>query len=60
MKIVNIDLRDGNGCIQIAVDGDKKERLLDYLRDLDEIFLKKEYINQGYAIVILKELSDGT
>ena len=57
MELVTINPLDGKGYITVAVQDNAfdADRLRAFLRDVDELFLKKEYIEQDYAKVILSE-----
>ena len=57
MKLITINPLDGKGYITVAVQDNAfdDDRLEAFLRDVDELWLKKEYIEQNYAKVILAE-----
>ena len=57
MKLITINPLDGKGLITVAVQDNAFDdyRLEAFLRDVDELFIKKEYIEQDYAKVILAE-----
>ena len=57
MKLITNNPLDGKGYITVAVQDNAfdDDRLEAFLRDVDELWLKKEYIEQDYAKVILAE-----
>ena len=57
MKLITINPLDGKGYITVAVQDNAfdDDRLEAFLRDVDELWLKKEYIEQNYSKVILAE-----
>jgi hypothetical protein len=60
MELVTINPLDGKGYITVAVQDNAfdADRLRAFLRDVDDLFIKKGYIEQDYAKVILNETAN--
>lgn len=55
MKLVTLNSLDGKSRIVIAAQDEDISVLEAFFREADELFLKREYIEQDYAKVILAE-----
>lgn len=55
MKLVTISLLHSKENITVAVQDEDYDRFMALIREADELFTKREYIEQDYARVILAE-----